>query len=1437
MNNSRFLQQVIRVIWVVVFLVGCARPTATPTPTPTSPPPPASPPPPPPPTQPVSLPPDMEARFGIFESREDLTATQALGVRWSRMQMSWDLVQASQGGAYDWQIYDRAIRASQEAGLFLDLMIFPFAAWDQPACHPEFATDQLYRFPCDVERYRQYVRAVVERYDGDGNGDMPGLLFPVLHYETFNEPSGSGLMPNEYVELLRINYQEVKSACPSCQVLLGGWGNWGGSQQAYLEQVLELGGADSFDIANLHYIQGEGFDGTLAVGEFANVLAARAANKPIWLTEVEIYSGCDGCFTAEQGAAELVKGYVHAFGLGASKLFWGVLAWNSTFPPEMEYALLIDKAGVKLPSYYALRTTIAMLDRFENVDVLLADTDAGQYRFTVGGRPVYVLWGPAALPAEIRGTVRVTDVQGNATEMDAAQLALAAEPVFVEVSPASPPPGTPAPTEPPAQTEPPAVPQSLFDLVKTVQVTPDDNFNTGDFVRVNYIAATDRLVVTFGTRALSQPSGDCTEGGLAYKGYTLEMEETGESGLLNCEMPDFGSTMVDNTYYFVSMHAEEGEIGWRILKYDAVTWESQADIFYPLFRGGELEYRRNGDPMVAYVNGQLDISAGYNLDGAPPPDASHHQFFTTDLEFLEERILSDTAHIDGASMIYLDGVYHFITADAFHGDVVVMQYDQNWKYLGVKTLIKQAHFSTGLAYDGQRFYLAYLDTSQRTDPGFLPVYLNVRLAAFDQEWNLVDDVAVTDYARGETTSPGRPWVILHDNRLYVSYDVGDSAAPDPLETMQAIVSVYELVDGSTVPPPAQTSTPSTTPGLPPATPGAGGTQVLTVAVDAAQTGEPISPYVYGQFIEHQGRCIYGGIWAEMLEDRKFYFPVNSYDGPPGDPALLGSPWRASSADTVVAMDAANAYVGEHSPRITLAGATPGGIVQEGLALRQGQEYTGRIVVRGSGVDTVEVSLVWGTGSNDRDTVSIASVGAAYATTEFAFTAGGDTDDGRLEILGQGAGEFSVGAVSLMPADNVQGMRADTLELLKELGGTVYRWPGGSFVNNYDWQDAVGDPDKRAPFLNDAYWSEIVESNDFGPDEFMTLVEMLDAEAYIAVSAMQLSDAEMAAEEVEYFNGGSDTAMGQLRAANGHPEPYGVKFWGVGNEAWMHYTSVAEYAAVHSQIAAAMLAVDPTLTIIAVGGYAGEGDWSELMLAIAGDSMDLISEHWYGISSDDLAEHTSAIAEGFELQIDAHRQWRQQNPALQDIGLALDEWNYYWGDLPQIYGDAGIRYPFKNALGIAAALHEIYRNSDLVYMANTHPVNVHGHIKTTATEAAFEATALPLIMYRHHFGTLPIPINTDTSPLDVVVAWTEDRQYLTVAVVNPTQDAYALTLELQDAQLTGGGQWWLVASDDPAAYNEPGQPPNVEIQEGSLTGSSSTLIVPASSIILYKLAAR
>ncbi len=603
-----------------------------------------------------------------------------------------------------------------------------------------------------------------------------------------------------------------------------------------------------------------------------------------------------------------------------------------------------------------------------------------------------------------------------------------------------------------------------------------------------------------------------------------------------------------------------------------------------------------------------------------------------------------------------------------------------------------------------------------------------------------------------------------------------------------------------------------------------------VLIDAARTREPISPYVYGQFIEHLGRCIYGGLWAEMLEDRKFFYPVTgeapawtmfvpgkrSWEGEGHAYELLtSSPWMILGEKKAVRMVRENAYVGEHSPRIETSPEKPAGIAHERLGLLDGKDYEGRIVLAGDpAAAPIEVSLVWGGGASDRHTVRILELEQNYRKYPLRFRSGASTDNGRLEIVGRGKGHFLVGAVSLMPADNRRGWRADTLALLRELNSPVYRWPGGNFVSGYDWKDGIGDPDRRPPRKNPA-WKGI-EHNDVGLHEFVELCRLIDAEPFVAVNT-GLGTVELAAEQIEYANGDPSTRMGRLRAQNGHPAPFHIKFWAIGNEmygSWqLGHMPLAEYVKKHNRVVEAMRAVDPKMIAIGVGAV---GDWSRQMLTWCAGHMSLISEHLYWQQKDDLIEHVRQIPAQIRKVAEAHRAYRRELASLagKDIRIAMDEWNYWYG--PNEFGELGVRYFLQDALGIAAGLHEFFRNSDLYYMANyAQTVNVIGAIKTTKTAAELETTGLVLKLYRRHFGVVPVEVGGVPEPLDITAAWSEDRNWITVGIVNPTPERQELALRLNGAAWTGAaGHHWLITGPHRRAHNSPGKPRVVDIEERS-----------------------
>jgi alpha-N-arabinofuranosidase len=424
----------------------------------------------------------------------------------------------------------------------------------------------------------------------------------------------------------------------------------------------------------------------------------------------------------------------------------------------------------------------------------------------------------------------------------------------------------------------------------------------------------------------------------------------------------------------------------------------------------------------------------------------------------------------------------------------------------------------------------------------------------------------------------------------------------------------------------------------------------------------------------------------------------------------------------------------------------------------------------------------------------------------------------------------------MPADNVEGFRPDVLQLLRELNAPVYRWPGGNFVSGYDWRDGIGDRDRRPPRKNPAWKG--VEHNDVGIHEFMAFCRLVRTEPYIAVNS-GLGDVKSAAEEVEYVNGAASTPMGQLRAKNGHPEPYRCNWWSIGNEMYgdwqLGHMPLKDYVQKHNTFAEAMRAKDPSIKLIGVGAV---GEWSEAMMANCAGHMDLVSEHFYSQERPGLLSHVGQIPRNIRQIADAHRKYRQTIPALagKDIRIALDEWNFWYG--PHIYGELGTQYFLKDAIGIAAGLHEYARQSDIIFMANyAQTVNVIGAIKTSKTEAVLDSTGVVLKLYRQRFGTVPVEVGGAPEPLDVAAAWRENDRVLTVAVVNPTKAEQPLALDLKGLPTPSAARAWRVAGTDERACNVPGKPPQVAIEELPAAPFGRTLRVPAMSVTVYEIAQR
>ncbi len=632
---------------------------------------------------------------------------------------------------------------------------------------------------------------------------------------------------------------------------------------------------------------------------------------------------------------------------------------------------------------------------------------------------------------------------------------------------------------------------------------------------------------------------------------------------------------------------------------------------------------------------------------------------------------------------------------------------------------------------------------------------------------------------------------------------------------------------------------------------------IEITIDANKSGPEINPFIYGQFIEHLGRCIYGGIWAEMLEDRKFYYDITDDYRPYGDspnakfPIVSASPWQVTGPAKSVDMVKDGAFVGEHSPQI----AAGSGIRQNDLAVIAGKEYDGYIWLRAANDKSkVKISLNVGDSKDHNNSATTEVDSEEFTRFPFTFKAPRTSDHAKLSIEVT-EGPCLIGAVSLMPDDNVRGLRADTLSLLKELHGSIYRWPGGNFVSGYNWRDGVGPRDERAPRHNPAWTG--VEHNDFGIDEFVRMCRTIGAEPMIAVNT-GFGDEYSAAQEVEYCNGPEDSIGGSWRTESGHDDTYDVKYWCVGNEMFgnwqLGHIPLKQYVQKHNLVAEAMHKVDPELVLVGscdLGTQDSLGDgknarhvsWSEGMLEKCADNMNFVSEHFYAgrlpwtkDGKIPLEQHVGLLREQIRKKAASHRELQAKLGRKPDsyIPIAMDEWNYWHRDY--VYGELGCQYDLADALGVAAGLHEYFRNSDIIKMAEyAQTVNVIGCIKTTKTAAFFDTTALPLLLYRREFGNQPLTVsgNPDESKLDIAAAKTDDGSAITVGVVNPQNKPVVVQLKVAGAKLAPKGTAWRITADSPEAINT-AEKQSVTISKPEEIAIGGKLTVPAFSVNVFRL---
>ncbi|MGJ4845091.1 alpha-N-arabinofuranosidase [Leifsonia sp. Le1] len=445
-----------------------------------------------------------------------------------------------------------------------------------------------------------------------------------------------------------------------------------------------------------------------------------------------------------------------------------------------------------------------------------------------------------------------------------------------------------------------------------------------------------------------------------------------------------------------------------------------------------------------------------------------------------------------------------------------------------------------------------------------------------------------------------------------------------------------------------------------------------------------------------------------------------------------------------------------------------------------------------------------------------------------------------------------------PTADADGFRRDVVDLVKELGTSTVRYPGGNFVSGFRWEDSVG-PRESRPVRRDLAWHSL-ETNQVGLDEFSRWLKLTNSELMLAVN-LGTRGIESALDLLEYANHPSGTALSDQRIANGTPEPHNIRMWCLGNEMdgqWQTgYLTADDYGKLAARTAAAMKMADKDLELVACGssgsGMPTFGEWERVVLEHAYDHVDYISAHaYYQERGGDLG---SFLASSVDMQyfIDTvvatadHVGYRKKST--KKINISFDEWNIWYLDEHQASDEINDEwriaprqledvYSVADAVVLGNLLITLLKNSDRVTSASlAQLVNVIAPIMTEPGGDAWrQTTFFPFsVTSRLARGTVLRPVidsptyatavHGDAAVVDAVATFDDETATGAVFLVNRDQTASrTVTIDVRDLGASRIDEAVTLADDDVYAKNtlenqtRVGLTPNTSaaIEDGRLT---------------------
>ena len=453
----------------------------------------------------------------------------------------------------------------------------------------------------------------------------------------------------------------------------------------------------------------------------------------------------------------------------------------------------------------------------------------------------------------------------------------------------------------------------------------------------------------------------------------------------------------------------------------------------------------------------------------------------------------------------------------------------------------------------------------------------------------------------------------------------------------------------------------------------------------------------------------------------------------------------------------------------------------------------------------------------------------------------------------------VGRDSNIP--NIDGIRLDVIEGCRELGVGAMRWPGGCCADHYHWKDGIGKErwDRMHPIPDRA---NPVWRHDFGTDEFLKLCSLTGAEPIITVNTATGTPEEFL-DWFEYVNGPKTTRFGHLRAENGHPEPYNVRFWGIGNtdeNVWhIDFNNPVAYGQTYLKYQTVLREIRKDLYFIGLGlsfrhGLAG---WAEKALDhITGSGTrrppDALSVHHYiggkkqgGQLCGDAVDYSDEgyyallkLIERYAKDIELHRGIiREHTGDDSNTKICFDEWGI-WHPEATVENNQNQRQTMRDGIFAAMTLHLFYRNCDIVELAmETQISNLLQSLFETDGEKFYKTpTFYVMKMLREHANQYLIDLKSDSDDeyLDTVATVSENGDEITISIINKhLYEIREISLDLPK------GEWSvkkanIVTAENVRDYNSFDRPEIIK-DLGFDASLESAFVIPPHSIVRICLA--